>query len=409
MRRSVALIQEGSLYGLLFLLPFSKAALEILFGCLLVTWLVARLDPATRTDTMWLRPSLQPLLYAGAAFLAACALSVVVSTDVGLSVRGFTRKWLEYLMLFVIITDVGSRPGVAQRSLSALALSALFVVIEGISQERYGSGFFRGNYRLDFFQRMTGPYENPIDLATYLMVIIPPLIVYALSRHGAARWRRWTLTVAVLLCLARTSSLGSWFGLGTGLLVISRWRTAMRRYVLTVLAVAVVMAGGFLVGTGRLHYIFSLSAIGKLDRVAMWQAAIGMIADRPILGHGVNTFMAHYLHYWVGGEYHPRYAHNCYLQMWAETGIVGLGMFLWLLRGLLNLWGRAIRRLSDGPHRYLLLGLMAGLVAFLAQAAIDTNFYAMRQAFLFWTLAGVATGLAAGSSPHLPTAMPSDR
>ncbi len=37
-----------------------------------------------------------------------------------------------------------------------------------------------------------------------------------------------------------------------------------------------------------------------------------------------------------------------------------------------------IRRLSDGPHGYLLLGLTAGLVAFLAQAVIDTNFYAMR-------------------------------
>ena len=397
LRHGVALIQEGSLYALLFLLPFSKAACEITFGGLLVTWLFMRLDPKTRTQTLWLQPSLRPLLVVGAGFLAACVLSFMVSTDPELSLKGFIGKWLEYLVLVVIVTDVSSRPGVAQRSLWALAASACFVVFEGISQERYGRGFFC-DYRLDFFQRMTGPYENPIDLATYLMVIIPPLIGYALLRQGAPRWRIWGLTLALTLCLARTSSVGAWLGLGTGLVVMSRWRTAMRRYALIILAVAVLLAGVFLVWTGRVHRVFSSSDIGKQDRRVMWQAALGMIKDRPILGQGVNTFMANYLHYWVGGEQQPRYAHNCYLQMWAETGVVGFGAFLWLLWGMVGLWRRAVSWLSNGPPRYMLLGLLASLVAFLVQAALDTNFYSMRQAFLFWTLAGMATGLAAGNT-----------
>ena len=207
-RRGVALVQEGSLYALLFLLPFSKAALEIAFGGLLVTWVLMRVDPKTRRQTLWLQPELRPLLVAAATFLAACALSVLASTDFALSLRGFTRKWLEYVALFVIVTDAGSRPGVARRCLSVLAASALFVVLEGLTQERYGYGFFR-NYRLDFFRRMTGPYENPIDLATYLMVIIPPLMVYTFLRRGAARWRMAVLTLAVILCFVRTASIGA--------------------------------------------------------------------------------------------------------------------------------------------------------------------------------------------------------
>ena len=394
-RRGVAVVQEGSLHVLLFLLPFSKAALEITFGGLLVTWLFMRLDPKTRTQTLWLQPTLRPLLAAAATFLAACALSILVSTDPALSLMGFINKWLEYLMLFLIVTDVVSRPKIAQRSLRTLAASACFVVFEGISQERYGSGFFR-YYRLDFFRRMTGPYENPIDLATYLMVILPPMIAYALLRHRATRWRIWGLNLALIVCLARTASIGAWLGLGIGLMVMSWRKTVMQGQALTVLTLALVLGGAFLVGTGRLPHVLSLSDIGKQDRLAMWQAAIGMIKDRPTLGQGLNTFMANYLHYWVGGQKLPRYAHNCYLQMGAETGLVGFGAFLWLLWCFMGLWVRAIRQLSEGPHCYLLLGLLAGLVSFLVQAAVDTNFYSMRQAFLFWTLAGVATGLAAG-------------
>ena len=395
LRSAVALVQEGSLYALLFLLPFSKAALEIAFGGLLVTWLFMRLDPKTRTHTLWLQPQLRPLLAAAVTFLAACTLSVLASTDPALSFRGLTRKWLEYLVLFIIVTDVGSRPGVARRSLGVLAASACLVIFEGVTQERFGYGFFR-NYRLDFFRRMTGPYESPIDLATYLMVIIPPLVVYTFLHRGVARWRMAVLTLAVISCLARAASIGAWLGLGVGLVVMSRWRTALPRHARAVLAVALVMAGTFLVMTGRLSRVFSTSDVGKQDRWAMWQSALRMTWDRPILGQGVNTFMANYLHYWVGGQQQPRYAHNCYLQMAAETGLVGLGTFLWLLWSMVGLWRRAMRwMLSRDPPDFLLMGWTAGLTAFLVQAAVDTNFYSLRQAFLFWTLAGIATGLAA--------------
>jgi hypothetical protein len=41
----------------------------------------------------------------------------------------------------------------------------------------------------------------------------------------------------------------------------------------------------------------------------------------------------------------------------------------------------------------LLIGLGTGLVAFALHAAIDTNFYSVRSATLFWAFAGLALGL----------------
>jgi len=45
-RRTVVLVQEGALYLLLLLLPFSKAAIEITFVLLLMGWIAQRLMPS---------------------------------------------------------------------------------------------------------------------------------------------------------------------------------------------------------------------------------------------------------------------------------------------------------------------------------------------------------------------------
>lgn len=403
-RKLAAIVQEGSLYVLLFLLPFSKAAIEIMFGVLFISWLIARLDPTTRRETVWRRLSLRPLVLAIAGYLAVCALSITVSRLPWLSLRGLVNKWVEYLLLFMIVADVAKRPQVLRRSLRVLAYASVGVVIEAISQERYGRGFFV-YHRLDFYGRMTGPYENPIDLATYLMVTIPLLLAYAATRPKASRWPIWLLLSLLVGCLARTEAVGAWLGLGVGVLVMMTLATSLRRPGLVLLVGAVLSAGVFLYREGRVGTALSIDT-GTTDRWHMWQAAIGMIRDRPVLGHGLNTFMANYLDYWVGGERQPRYAHNCYLQVAAETGILGLLTFMAILTLLFARVVDGLRRVRS-RDRVIRIGLLAGLLAFALQAGVDTNFYALRQAALFWTVAGLAVGLSDGrpeTSPRIITA-----
>ncbi len=405
--------QEASLYALLLLLPFSKAAVELTFGGLLIGWILERLDPATRADTGWGSKSLRPLAIAVAVYLGVCAASVLVSDFPAKSLSGLIGKWAEYLLLFLMTADVARRPAVIKRAFPLLAWSSFGVAAYAMCQfvqiaTRDPSRAYPDPYHpLWFYGRMLGPYENPIDLATYVMVVLFVLLGYAVTCRGAARWAVGALMVLLTACLAKTQAVGAWLGGYAGFAALgvaspSRWRFRW------ILLIALVFAGAALLHRqGRLGEIVALADVGVQDRWAMWQAAIGMIRDRPLLGHGVNTFMANYLAYWVGGERQPRYAHNCYLQVAAETGLLGLAAFVALL-GLL--FARLLRSLpapdavrrawrGQAPARpalqapILMLGLVGGLVAFAVQAAIDTNFYSLRQAALFWTLAGVAIGV----------------
>lgn len=390
-------LQRWTLCVLLFLLPFSKAAIEIGFGFLLLGWILERWDPRTRGDTVWLRPSFRPLAAAVFAWLAVCALSIFVSSHPRESVEGFIGKWLEYLMFFVIAADLGGRSGMMQRIGTVFAWSSVFVVIEGLSQEVLKKGIFRG-FRLLVFQRMTGPYENPIDLATYFMIAIPILLGYAATRtHRRARGAVWALVAVLVACLGRTLAFGAWISFVAALGMLA-WRRGPLRRPALVTAGAVMAAGlGFMTLRGE-WYLLTFSDVGTHDRVWMWQAALGMIRDQPLLGHGVNTFMANYLDYWVGGDSTPRYAHNCYLQVAAETGLIGLAAFIALLGAAVHRMWLGLRVPRDA-ERPLLLGLAAGLIAFLIQAGYDTNFYAMRQVALFWILMGLAVGLSARINP----------
>lgn len=130
----------------------------------------------------------------------------------------------------------------------------------------------------------------------------------------------------------------------------------------------------------------------------MWSTGWAMFLDQPLLGHGINTFMSNFEAY-AGGSRSPAYAHNCYLQIGAETGLLGLGSFFFFLLCLGNVCRRALRREPGSlPPRLLelrpvLTGLAGGVLAFLVQSVFDTNFYALRQAVLFWSLAGMILGL----------------
>ena len=410
-------IQEGSLSVLLFLLPFSKAACEITFGLLLLGWVMERLHPQTRAQSVWLSPRLRPLSLAVGAYLLICALSILVSDFPQKSLNGFVNKWLEYLMFLVIVTDLVARSGLkggaslVRRGLIIMAASSVCILLQSAAQEIYIATRPFGYDDAFMYHRMLGPYENPIDFSTYLIVLIPALLGLSMGCRGVRRAALWLLLLGLLACLARLESLGAWIGLWVGLLLIVGIDRNMRWGGLSAMVASLVGGWFFLQRTGHMQKLFSLSSIGRTDRWLMWQAAINMIRDRPLLGHGVNTFMANYMAYWVGGEPVPRYAHNCFLQITAETGVLGFVTFVWVLGAMIWLWWRVLRSVgSQRDSRMLLLGLSGGLVAFLVQSSMDTNFYSLRQATLFWTLSGLATGLAltmrSSREPSVPSPLP---
>ena len=64
-------------------------------------------------------------------------------------------------------------------------------------------------------------------------------------------------------------------------------------------------------------------------RFEYWKNAISIFRSSPVFGTGLNTYARIIMRDPNHGAW--RYAHNCYLQMAAETGLLGLSCFLWMV------------------------------------------------------------------------------
>jgi len=108
-----------------------------------------------------------------------------------------------------------------------------------------------------------------------------------------------------------------------------------------------------------------------MERMAHWQAALGMWRDNFWLGVGLGCYEPAYpafrLINWILPLGH---AHNAYLNMAAETGLLGLVTYVLWGGGLLLNSVKAVRS-SVGWQRGLALGLLGAWVHFAAHSLVD--------------------------------------
>lgn len=397
----------------LFLIPFSNAAVEVSFGILLVLWLWGWKRPFSMEHLRDIPPPNKKIFVWLGLYVAVCAVSVVTSSFPRISLTGFIGKTLEHALLFVIAADLVDQPNAARLAMRALLAAGGLIVLYGLLQEwtiyRYqvvhqamAADPIRRYLILDF-ARMVGPYKNPNDLATFFMFSGLIALGWAL-RPAAFRTSPALviLTASLIGCLIWTQSLGAMLGFFGGLAFLGVLHRNRKKLLLALGGLAAACVAVFLIFSPEsFQKIMTFSGAAEKDRASMWMTAWAMIADRPVWGHGLNTFMANYSRYAADAGRNPAYAHNCFLQITAETGLIGLITFLLFLTGLGKLIWSALNRCAGSSEpeapilRAALGGISAALLSFLIQSTFDTNLYALRQAILFWTWAGAAVGISA--------------
>lgn len=97
----------------------------------------------------------------------------------------------------------------------------------------------------------------------------------------------------------------------------------------------------------------------------------------PLAGVGIGNFNLNY----------SRYAHNSYLQLWAEMGILGLLSILWLI--VCVFWGGVK---NSGRNNKSSLPLLTGVLTFALHNAVDFSFFLPEAAFIWWLLLGLILG-----------------
>ena len=146
-------------------------------------------------------------------------------------------------------------------------------------------------------------------------------------------------------------------------------------------------------GIERLQSHLDLEFGTTFFRLNLWQAALNMVRDHPILGIGLDNFLYRYREHYIlpGGGYEPdlSHPHNWVFDFWLSLGLGGLvvtvlllGVFFWV--GLRLYWHQ-----SDSRERALILGVLGSMAAFLAHGTVDNSFLLVDLAITFWLAVAV--------------------
>lgn len=241
-------------------------------------------------------------------------------------------------------------------------------------------------------------YFHPREVGATLAMLLPVPIVFLL--FGEQRRLRLlaggaVATGAAVLLLSQ--ALMGLFGLGLALLLIAAW---WRRWVWGIALGGLVIGSGLLVAWGPQRWgtvMLSMEhplGIGVVLRLDMWSRALAMLHDMPLSGIGLNTFALVQPHFYTGFAIGPEvHAHNFFVQTAVDLGLPGLIAFLWIVAAFYRVVMRAYRATQSRELQILLVGLAAGVLAYLGGGLLDTVTLGAKPVAALWVMFGLATAV----------------
>lgn len=339
-----------------------------------------------------LRPRSTDLTLAVLCFIIVSGLSWAFSFDRYLSWKTGMRDLLIGGGFFFIIMSVFRLPKYRKAAFVVLMSGVSLTVFVGLFL------YLRGNYFPQTPQRIWLSFYHPNSSGSALVLLIPIMLCFFLSR-APIQVRLFYALVLVILGVAMflTYSRTAWFSLLVAIGVLSlRWKWSYYLIGVLVLVVLLLVLGinlgpqTFLKDRVKMEF-WKDPNINK--RLIYWEAAVHMFVSRPLLGFGpgYGVFMHSYESCFKKietGELPPG-PHNQYLCVAASTGFLGVVAFIWLFITIIKNLSRAEREAINPFDRNFSAGLKAGLIGFLVGCLADDPLLNIKISFLLWFLLGI--------------------
>ena len=353
------------------------------------------------------RPGLTYLLI---AFVSWNAISVLWSPERGEALSSVMRYALNAVLVPIAFTAIRSRRDV---------IRVLAVVIAGATVAALSAVVYPPAEESAIAGRAAGTVGDPNELAATLVVGLAVASAFAVNRW-LPRHHRLLAAGAAVLCLAGiviSLSRGGLIGLA-GAIVIAivvggRWRGRVLAVGATIAAAALAYFEFFASLPAKERVLDIGTTGGGTGRLDLWTVGWRMVQAHPLNGVGAGQFPTSSVHYLLRpgvierGDLilsTPKIAHNTYLSVLAELGIVGGAMFLALLIVCVGCTALAVRRLrQDGDERLEILarGLLVGTGGYL----ITIFFISENYSKLLWIVLALGPVLLAiASTPEPGTA-----
>jgi O-antigen ligase len=336
---------------------------------LIVLWVL----PAPRTARPFLTRTVfdLPLL----AFVIARALSIVLSQYPGTSLRALRTEIPFYALYFALSSRLDlRRPNLLRNILWSLLAAGTLASVYGAVRVLTG-----------LEPRAISTTSGYVTLGMYLTAVFGLILPLGDRRDlFPNRWAWGAAALVLLVGIVLTFNRIHWGVALIALLLIGslrEWKLLAAGAVLLLLAVILVPS----VSSRFRELVFFASHLSGRD--VIWRGAWLISGGHPLFGYGIGTFrqifplFAQLPDQGVGGW------HSDYIQIYIESGLVGIAAMGWLVVAICRHGLRSLRRGSgDGPPDEVAMGLAISLSMCLVCALVGGVFFDPLIALLFYLL-----------------------
>lgn len=324
---------------------------------------------------------------AGAFFTVGCLLSLPFSQNFSNSLSELLELF-SFMVLFLLIVDFIRCEKDVKKIVNCLLLSAVIPLAVGFFQILNNLDI---NIALEPSYRIYSTLTHPNAYAFYLVIISVLAISLLLGVKSLAEKSKYFILLGFLVvCLIYTFTRSAWLGLAFAVSILG----ILQHPRLLVFSPLII---GFLVFNlplifERFHPLFTpeLQKYTSLAwRIKLWTSSIPYFLAHPVFGNGFGGYI------FVGYEIDDWFAaaHNDYLRILVETGIVGFLGFIWILMSLGWIGIKAFKNSAHPYYRNIAAGFIALLSAYMGMSFSDNLFNHGGIQWYFWAYAGVVTAI----------------
>lgn len=266
--------------------------------------------------------------------------------------------YFRLLCAFVAFAYFVNTPNKIRGVLILISLLTAIIAYQGIDLAETGVGLAGQDRYWGGRIKWVGMYNGANALCLLFVVATAFVSQFILGPWG------WTTRILALAAgglivngIYLTNSRGGFiaFACVVGLSILVRHKENLSRFSpRTLVAGALVVFLFLLVAPSRMDSIADKehSASGRIDA---WQEGLEMIREHPIFGVGKGEWLNH----------HMRLAHNSFVQMMGETGLVGLFFWTALIYLTIRTLVQILKSIEDPRQQSLVTGIFVAMCGFL--------------------------------------------
>jgi O-antigen ligase len=382
--------------------PWSIFVLEAGSAVLFLMWIGKKvlLDGQTQTamKVRW-NPLFLPMAVFAALIAAQLAFRMTAypHNTASLALQYFAYALLCFLAGQTLLRGPQARSVALIFSIYGAALAG-FALLQGISSN--GKLYWMRQPRSGGW--IYGPYVNHNHYAGLMEMLVPIPLIVALTRLAPPKVRAVAAATAAVMVgtIFLSGSRGGMLAIFAELIILAALLVRQKRSLRTAIGIGVFLAlvVGLLVWIGGSELSKRIATAGpghsELSsdiRTYINRDGLRMFLKKPLLGWGLGTFPIVYPEFRTFyTNFFVNEAHNDYLQLLVEMGVLGFATMVWFV---VTLYIRAFKKIKNWPTEIsgaVTLACVLGLSGILVHSAVDFNLQIPANAALFYVLCTIA-------------------